>query len=285
MSRPEHLAPPDVFYNEKEAAKYAGSSRMQQVQHQISERALELLNLPQNSPSLLLDVGCGTGMSGSILEENGHTWIGMDISRHMLDIAVEKQRIEDAQGDVSLADMGDGIAFRSGVFDGAISISAVQWLCYQNKKTHIPRLRLKRFFQSLYSSLRRGARAVIQLYAETPQQMELITNSAMSVGFSGGLVIDYPNSAKAKKMYLVLMTSAQQTMPTARLDLSEEGNATEIDYEGKRGFAGKKRSRRGPKILKGSREWIDNKKERARKQGKDVKRDSKYTGRKRRNAF
>ena len=30
-------------------------------------------------------------------------------------------------------------------------------------------------------------------------QMELITQQAMRAGFTGGVVIDYPNSTKAKK--------------------------------------------------------------------------------------
>jgi hypothetical protein len=44
-------------------------------------------------------------------------------------------------------------------------------------------------------------RAVFQLYPETTQQMEMITNAAMKCGFSGGVVIDYPNSTKARKYY------------------------------------------------------------------------------------
>lgn len=31
----------------------------------------------------------------------------------------------------------------------------------------------------------------------------MITKAAMKAGFSGGLVVDYPNSSKAKKLYLV----------------------------------------------------------------------------------
>ena len=34
--------------------------------------------------------------------------------------------------------------------------------------------------------------------------MELITASAMRCGFTGGLVVDYPNSTKAKKYFLCL---------------------------------------------------------------------------------
>ena len=32
----------------------------------------------------------------------------------------------------------------------------------------------------------------------------MITTTAMKCGFSGGVIIDYPNSAKAKKLYLVI---------------------------------------------------------------------------------
>jgi 18S rRNA (guanine1575-N7)-methyltransferase len=34
--------------------------------------------------------------------------------------------------------------------------------------------------------------------------MEMITSAALKAGFSGGLIIDYPNSAKAKKYFLVI---------------------------------------------------------------------------------
>ena len=50
----------------------------------MGERALELLNLKPDQPALLLDIGCGSGISGEVLTEHGHTWIGLDISRDML---------------------------------------------------------------------------------------------------------------------------------------------------------------------------------------------------------
>ena len=45
----------------------------------------------------------------------------------------------------------------------------------------------------------RGGHAVFQFYPENPAQMELITHQAMRAGFTGGVVIDYPNSTKARK--------------------------------------------------------------------------------------
>ncbi len=45
-------------------------------------------------------------------------------------------------------------------------------------------------------------------------QLELITAQAMKAGFTGGMVVDYPNSSKAKKWLFLLdifMITDQQT--------------------------------------------------------------------------
>jgi SAM-dependent methyltransferase len=93
MSRPELTGHASLFYNAKEAKKYDSSSRMVSVQREITERAMELLRLPQGSMQYILDVGCGSGLSGQVLEENGHVWVGCDVSRDMLTVA--KERMEE----------------------------------------------------------------------------------------------------------------------------------------------------------------------------------------------
>ncbi|KAF5461721.1 hypothetical protein F2P56_017796, partial [Juglans regia] len=107
----------------------------------------------------------------------------------MLDVALERE----VEGDLLLSDMGQGLGLRPGVMDGAISISAVQWLCNADRTSHDPRLRLKAFFGSLYRCLARGARAVFQLYPENLAQRELILSFAMRAGFAGGMVVDFPH--------------------------------------------------------------------------------------------
>ncbi|KAF0749967.1 hypothetical protein AaE_006869 [Aphanomyces astaci] len=273
MSRPEHIMPPEIFYNEKEAAKYNSSSRIIKVQNDIAERAIELLNLPADKEHFILDVGCGSGLSGLALQESGHAWIGCDISQDMLDIAIER----DSSGDVFLQDMGGGLPFRPG------------WLCYSDKKEHTARKRLMRFFGSLYTCLKRGGRAVIQLYPETPEQMEEISANAMRCGFSGGLVIDFPNSAKAKKYYLCLIAghdpTAKTTLPKALV-----GDPAAAAFENRREKNKKGKARVPLKdkyvtILMGIMDWVLAKKERYRKQGKEVKTDSKFTARRRARGF
>ena len=48
-------------------------------------------------------------------------WVGLDISKAMLDVASERE----VEGDVIHSDMGHGFGFRACSFDGAISISAL----------------------------------------------------------------------------------------------------------------------------------------------------------------
>lgn len=177
----------------------------------MAERALELLNLNEDEQCLIIDIGCGSGLSGSVLDDNDHIWIGIDISKSMLDIAVERE----VEGDVILGDMGQGMPFKPGTFDGAISISALQWLCNADKRSHNPHKRLYKFFSTLFASLTRTARAVFQFYPENADQIELVTTQAMKAGFYGGIVVDYPNSTKAKKYFLVLMTGGAAPMPKA----------------------------------------------------------------------
>ncbi|XP_071567001.1 18S rRNA (guanine-N(7))-methyltransferase [Temnothorax nylanderi] len=272
--RPERMAPPEVYYGYTEANKYTHSSRIIEIQVQMCERAIELLVLPEDQSCLLLDIGCGSGLSGSVLEDQGHVWIGVDISSAMLDVAVERE----TDGDLILGDIGQGLPFKAGTFDGAVSISALQWLCYANKTSHNPTKRLYRFFSSLYACLSRSARAVLQFYPENSEQVELITAQATKAGFYGGVVVDFPNSAKAKKMFLVLMTGGAAPLPKA---LGVENEDRQTIANSRREYIKKAKG----KSLKKSRDWILEKKERRRRQGKEVRDDSKYTGRKRSGRF
>ena len=317
MSRPELTGHASLFYNETEARKYNSSSRMINVQREITLRAIELLNFQSDTPHYILDVGCGSGLSGKVLEENGHVWVGCDVSRDMLGVA--KERIDDSfekndpeetnnmnndsdseededdeepsKGDLMHHDMGTGLPFRPATFDACISISALQWLCYSNSKNQIPKRRLTRFFAQLYEVLKKSARAVLQFYPETPEQAVLISECATAVGFGGGIVVDYPNSAKAKKHYLVLScdkgghpskSKQPMSMSTGISGKQEHVTVGKISADAKRN--GKNKPIRKNKGIK-TKEWILNKKETQRKKGKNVRPDTKYTARRRPTKF
>uniref|UniRef100_T1JKW4 18S rRNA (guanine-N(7))-methyltransferase n=1 Tax=Strigamia maritima TaxID=126957 RepID=T1JKW4_STRMM len=276
VRRPEHKAPPELYYNDEEARKYTSSSRMITIQQELSERALELMSLPEDTSCFILDIGCGSGLSGEILTDNDHVWVGVDISHAMLKVAKERE----VEGDLILLDMGQGLGFRAGTFDAAMSISAIQWLCNADKKSHSPPKRLYQFFSSLYAALKRGSRAVFQFYPENGDQIELITQQAMRAGFTGGLVVDHPESTKAKKMHLVLFTGGGQPLPKG---LGTENAATGNTISNEERRLRIKQARGKP--LKKSRQWIQDKKERRRRQGKQTREDSKFSGRKRNSKF
>lgn len=64
----------------------------------------------------------------------------------MLSIASAKK----VQGGLFRVDMGQGFKVRAGIFDGVISVSALQWLCVASRKTDNPFKRCCKFFQTLY---------------------------------------------------------------------------------------------------------------------------------------
>lgn len=125
-----------------------------------------------------------------------------------------------------------------------------------------------------------------------------MTAQAMRAGFGGGVVVDFPESTKAKKLvtlctmlypiayyfsilrvFLILFAGgASNQLPTA-LDasaLDEAEDAEHIPY-----------SRNGPQRHHGkknrapvkSRKWVMDKKDRMRAKGLETRPDSKYTGR------
>lgn len=292
----------------------------------MAERALELLSLPNDSvPRLILDLGCGSGISGGVLSAAGHNWVGMDISESMLRVAQADMDAQDAEdvsmddgseqedsqdeeeeeeergahlSDLCLHDMGQGVGFRPGTFDGCISISALQWLFHSNRSFENPRKRLTRLFVTLHSALTRSARAVFQFYPSNADQIDMALACASKAGFSGGVVVDYPNSTKAKKYYLCLMTGGTGiAMPVPKGltessahdmdDDEEEQGDGHVSNESKTVKIGARKRQRMVKLKKSAkdRSWVLRKKELNRKRGAVVKEDSKYTARKRRPRF
>ena len=244
----------------------------------MTHRALELLKIGE--PSFILDVGCGSGLSGEILSSvnqadgGPHVWVGMDISASMLDIALQR----DVEGDLLLSDIGQGTPFRPGSFDAAISISAIQWLCNAESSEVNPQGRLSRFFNGLYASLRRGGRAVCQFYPKNEAQRTMVSSAAIKAGFGAGILEDDPGT-KNCKIYLVLRVGGGDSQG----DITNVvRNMRHIDVQdARRKSAAPDRK----EVRKGGKAWIMHKKEQMERKGRVVKATSKYTGRRRRVAF
>jgi 18S rRNA (guanine1575-N7)-methyltransferase len=116
-----------------------------------------------------------------------------------------------------------------------------------------------------------------QIYPENAAQAAMLSEEAMKVGFTGGLVIDYPHSTRAKKYYLCLMVGAAHVaqLPAALAD------GGEVSMAG-RARSDKKQKSKGGK----DRSWVLKKKEQMRGKGNlGVAPDTKYTARKRKDRF
>ena len=134
---------------------------MQEIQSQMTTRALQLLALPDNEPKLLLDIGCGSGLSGQVIEQAGHFWIGFDIRFAAL---IPANQCFGKPGN-KMATWSCKTWEKAAHFDqeplmeplGTLklrsSISALQWLCNIDKAWHKPQKRLKIFFETLYQCL------------------------------------------------------------------------------------------------------------------------------------
>lgn len=116
---------------------------------------------PGGAP-VLADIGCGSGLSSRALEASGAAWVGTDITREMLQLAASEGG---CAGRLALSDFGQGLPLRPGCLDGAISISAVQWLCSSSGQAGLPPAML-RFSAALHSCLAPGAAAALQVYPQ-----------------------------------------------------------------------------------------------------------------------
>lgn len=163
-------------------------------------RAIELLDIKndkinEEESNLILDLGCGGGLSGRCIPECGHTWVGVDISESMLNIAVEADSLSLLNGD-----LGVELPFKPESFDYAISISAVQWLFQSYNSKHDPIKRIRTFLRSLYDIIKFSA--VIQFYC-SKKESDILKKESIIAGFYSEIIVDDENT-KNSKTYLVL---------------------------------------------------------------------------------
>lgn len=228
-------------------------------------------------PKLVLDIGCGSGLSTKVIEEYGHVCIGIDISPSML--LMSKQ-------EVLLGDIGDGIPLRPATFDAVISISAIQWLFHSHRKREDPRKRLTALFNTLNGCMTRGAKAVFQFYPEGEDQLKMMLEIAKRAGFMGGLVVDNPQSSKSKRYYLCLSSGRSFNASISRQFIRNDSHAQpeeSVQVQGNNGRSYKARQKNDN--AESRRAWVLRKKESLKQKNQETKPNTKYTGRKRRPRF
>ena len=143
-----------------------------------------------------------------------------------------------------------------------VSISVIQWLlnAETSHPTSSPPHRLHRFFTTLHSAMRNPSRAVLQFYPSSDDQIQLITSIAQKAGFGGGIVVDYPNSKKAKKVFLCLFVGGGGSQQVPQGLQGEEEDTNKVRFERRRERE-KAKAKGGKRKNVKDRDWIIKKKE------------------------
>ena len=241
--RPEERAGGDADKYYDRGVTEAYTELNVRTQGELTARCLDMLGLEGDARgAVLLDIGCGSGLSGETLTRHGYrAWLGIDASAAMLERATrgrsapkrtadEKEppadeegesvegcgKIEDppARGAVLRGDFSQGLPFRAGAFDGCVSVSAVQWLCAgtksedeagkQNEDSAASRREnLRRFFACLRFALRPGARTALQVYPRTVLETGAFEAAvARTEHLSGTAVVAFPHENASKKLFV-----------------------------------------------------------------------------------
>lgn len=111
----------NAYYDAQRTKAY--TEKLVRPQAVLATRCLELSGLDSSDSPLVLDLGCGSGLSIEPLQRKGCTVIGVDLSLEMLR-AAHKSGMEVIQADIS-----EALPLRSALFDAIFSVSALQFLC------------------------------------------------------------------------------------------------------------------------------------------------------------
>jgi hypothetical protein len=100
----------------------------------------------------------------------------------------------------------------------------------------------------------------LQFYPSSDDQIQLITSIAQKAGFGGGVVVDYPNSKKAKKVFLCLFVGGGGVQQMPQGLQGEEEDDSKVRFERRRERE-KSKAKHGKRKNVKDRDWILKKKE------------------------
>ncbi|MFX1364869.1 MAG: class I SAM-dependent methyltransferase [Promethearchaeota archaeon] len=195
--RPEEIYSEVSDYFKGDILKqYANSKSIIKTQEKITIRVLELLNLEKRN-AIILDAGCGPGFASMYLNEIGYKTVAIDLICSFLNY----YDIKDLNPIVS--DMCFP-PFKPNTFDAIISISALQWI-YRDINNEQMKKDLINLSKSFFNILKPNSRVIIQFYPKNKNILDRIGKIiAEKTDFNGNFIIDNPNSAKKRKIYLLL---------------------------------------------------------------------------------
>lgn len=189
----------EIYYNEFESVRYTECEQTVRIQRDLTLECLKLLGPFTDSGCIVVNIGCGSGLCGRVLSDRDIPWVGADVSEHMLGLARERPT---CCGKIMQLDCftESALPFRNACFCGAVSVSAVQWICAQ----HHPEAKALSFMREMYRILREGSFFIAQVYVHTGEHIQVLCRAASRAGLVGGIYTSFPHTSKAKKKFLCL---------------------------------------------------------------------------------
>ena len=189
---------PDKYYDERRATAY--SSHNEGSQDRLTLHALAMSGLLSRGDDgqprrIILDLGCGSGLSSKVIQREGLAVIGVDQSSHMLSNAMDAASFLDGVR----ADLSQRLPFRRAVFDGALSISAVHYIARADEHRSAAE-RLQTLFASLAACT--AGPAIFQFYPDTDAAATMTRSVAEAAGWDAQLVVDQPHRTDARRWFL-----------------------------------------------------------------------------------
>ena len=234
--RPEDRTDALQYYESGEGRSHTETSAVKKIQEQITLRAVELLRpklgttiaalkagptkrglalrgltnlkprfVPQTSaktaaefrPTVILDAGCGTGFSLSVLSELGFKAKGFDLSPRLVALA-RKKKLDAVVGDLRK------IPFPPGSFGALISISALQWLLSEKYSDKEREENVRKCASEFWRVLEKGGKAAVQFYPKSEEELFWAGKIFKSAGFSVVVHQDNAQNGRKRKCFLLL---------------------------------------------------------------------------------
>lgn len=197
---PEHACHGgEIYYNASESVRYTECEQTVRIQRDLTLECLKLLgpSAADKWSGIVINLGCGSGLCGHTLSERGISWIGADLSEHMLGLAREHSICRGKLLHLDCFTHG-ALPFRDGCFGGAVSVSAVQWIYAHDT----PDSKALNFMREMYRILGKESFFIAQVYLHTDEHIQVLCKAANSAGLVGGIYTSFPHVSKAKKKFL-----------------------------------------------------------------------------------
>lgn len=197
------------YYNDERADNYTQHNAI--AQKALSVRTWQLQReLPPTCADLVLDLGCGSGLSSATFESLGkHRVVGCDLSIAMLAHA----RRSGSAFDFVQADISRPLPFRDAAFSAALSVSTVQHLLQPAADGALPAERLGTLFHEVRRTVAPG-RSVprslsLQFHVDGAPDARRIRDAAREAGVPCELIVDQPYASDSRRWFLTSASSSK----------------------------------------------------------------------------